>query len=383
MPPSSIALVVFANELDREHAAYGAVQNFVDIYESDVDRIAVIGPERIDIDRSVVDPVPVRRPRSRVPLSTVPEYVGYQLRLAETLWRERDRIDAAFFHIGGTMLLLPVLASKLAAIRTLLFVTGTVTESASARRDPGLGTDALVRAIDAVERVTCTLADDVILLSSGMDHPTLDVPVAPTVRAVNVNYIDCEEFSKQTPVDDRSVDVAFVGRFAAVKGIEDVLRALPRLVESNPEIRIELIGDGELSADVERFVDRRDLSENVSLTGWVDRDDLPAHLDDARTLLLPSRSEGVPKALLEAMACGTVPIAAPVGGVPDIVSDESNGFVLRETDPESIERTVTAALERDDLADLSDAARDYIEDHYAYSTIRNRYRRLLSESDTE
>lgn len=381
----SLALVVFATELDREHAAYGAVQNFVDVYEDDVDRIAVVGPERIDVDRSVVDPVPVRRPRVRGPLSTIIEYVGYQLRIAAALWRERDRLDATFFHIGGTMLLLPVLASRLAAIRTLLFVTGTVTESAAARREPGPLTEALVRVVDVVERVTCTLADDVILLSSGMDHPTLDVPTAPTVRAVNVNYVDCEAFAKETPVAERSVDVVFVGRFAAVKGIEEFLEALPRLVEATPGIRIELIGDGELADEVAAFVERRGLEENVTLTGWIDHDDLPAHLDDARLFLLPSRSEGVPKALLEAMACGAVPVVTPVGGMPDVVDDGSNGFLLRDTDPESIERTVTAALdlETDELAALSDGARDRIETDYGYSAIRDRYRRLLSETETK
>lgn len=383
MPSSSIALVVFASELDRDHAAYGAVQNFIDVYEDDVDRIAVVGPERIDIDRTVVDPVPVQRPRSTVPSSTILEYVGYQLRIAVALWRERNRMDAAFFHIGGTMLLLPVLASKLAAVRTLLFVTGTITESVYAQRGTGPVTEGLIRTIRVVESVTCTLADDVILLSSGMDQPAPDWLRSPTIRAVNFNYVDCEEFSKRAPINERSIDVAFVGRFAAVKGIDDILRAIPPLVEANPEIRIELIGDGELSEEVAVFVDHHGLSENVTLTGWVDHDDLPAHLDDARTLLLPSKSEGVPKALLEAMACGTVPVVAPVGGIPDIVSDEANGFLLRDTDPETIERTVTNALERDDLDELSDNARDYIERHYAYSTIRERYRRILQETATE
>ncbi|PCR92172.1 glycosyl transferase family 1 [Natrinema ejinorense] len=374
---------MFADVLDREHAAYQDVQNFVDVYEADVDRIAVVGPEQIDIDRSIVDPVPVQRPRLSVFPSTVAEYVGYQVRIAAALWRVRDRLDAAFFHIGGTMLLLPLLACTLAGVRTLLFVTGTVTDGVYARRGAGPLVRGLAGIVSLVERVTCTLADDLILLSSGMDHPALEWPISPTIRAANVNYVDCEEFAKRTPIEERAVDIVFVGRFAAVKGIHDILGALPRLVASNPDIRIELIGDGDLSDEVAAFVDRNDLSENVTCPGWVDHDDLPARLDDARTLLLPSRSEGVPKAVLEAMACGTIPVAAPVGGIPDVVSDESNGFLLRETDPESIERTVTAVLEREDLDAVSDIARDDIERNYAYETIRDRYRRLLVEPEAD
>ncbi|ELY78502.1 glycosyltransferase [Natrinema gari] len=383
MPPRSIALVVFADELDREHAAYGAVQNFVDVYESEVDRIVVVGPERIDIDRAVVDPVPVQRPQSSVPPVTVTEYIGHQVRIAAALWHERDRLEAAFFHIGGTMLLVPLLACIFAGVRTLLFVTGTVTEGVYARRGTGPLARGLAGIVTVVERVTCTLADDVILLSSGMDHPALEWPISPTIRAANVNYVDCDEFAKRTPIDDRPIDVVFVGRFATVKGIHDILGALPRLVASKPDIRIELIGDGDLSDEVAAFVDRHGLSENVTCPGWVDHDDLPARLDDARTLLLPSRSEGVPKALLEAMACGTVPVAAAVGGIPDLVDDGSNGFLLRDTDPAAIERTVTTVLERDDLDAVSDTARDHIERNYDYETIRDRYRRLLVDPESE
>lgn len=381
MPSSSIALVLFASELDREHAAYGAVQNFVDVYEDGVDRIAIVGPERIDIDRPVVDRIPIGRPETGGPASTIVEYLGTQMRIAAALWRERERIDAAFFHIGGSMLLVPLLANKLAAVRTLIFVTGTVTESVSAQRDPGPVTEGVTRAVAAAEGVTCTLADDLILLSSGMDHPAPEWPLSPTIRAVNFNYVDCETFAKRTAIEERSVDIAFVGRFETVKGVDAIRRAIPPLVESNPNIRIELIGDGKLRDEIETFVDRRGFAENVTFTGWIDHDELPARLDDARTLLLPSRSEGVPKALLEAMACGTVPIATPVGGVPDIVDDGSNGFLLPDAESGSIERTVTTALERDDLDEISDAARDYIDRHYAYGPIKERCRRLLRAPD--
>lgn len=382
MSSRSIALVLLASELDQTHAAHGDVQNFVDVYDGEVDRIAVVGPERIDVDYSTVDPVPVQRPGSGPFDSRVFSYVRYQFRIAKALWEERHRTEAAYFHVGGSLLLLPLLASKLARLRTLVFVLGYVEDGFYAQHGDTRLTRQIVRAITLVEGVTCTLADDVILLSSRMNAPDLPLPWSPSPapRTANLNYVDCTTFAKRTRIEDRSTDVVFVGRFAAVKGIKAVARAIPELVESNPDIRIALIGSGPLRSTVEAAVERHGVSDNVTLTGWVDHEELPTHLDDAKLLLMPSRSEGVPKALLEAMACGTVPVAAPVGGVPDVVTDGENGVLLRETDPAAIERTVSAVLERDDLDELSDTARETIVREHSYPTVKDRYRTILNEA---
>ncbi|ELZ06015.1 glycosyltransferase [Natrialba asiatica] len=380
MPSRSIALVLLASELDRTHAAHEAVHNFVDIYEREADRIVIVGPETIDIDRSAVEPVPVERPTSSAVPSRVLSYVRYQLRIAAALWRRRHTTETVFFHIGGSMLLLPLLANKLARLQTLVFVLGSIEDGFYAQHGETFLTRQFGRAIALVEGVTCTLADDVLLLSKRMNTPGLPWPFSPTTQAANLNYIDCTAFAKRTPVEERSTDVVFVGRFAAVKGVDRIVRTLPELVESNPDIRVTLIGAGSLFPEVEAVVERHDLSDNVTLTGWVDHEELPAYLDDAKVLLLPSESEGVPKALLEAMACGTVPVATPVGGVPDIVTDGKDGVLLRETNSAAIDRTISRVLERDDLGDLSDTARETIRREHAYPVVRDRYHRILHDS---
>lgn len=380
MASDSIALVLLASELDRTHAAHEAVHNFVDVYECEADRITIVGPERIDVNRATVDPVPVKRPAAGMASSRVLSYVRYQVRIAMALWRRRNTTDAVFFHVGGSMLLLPLLASKLLGLQTFVFVLGSIKDGFYAQHGETLLTRQFGRAIALVEGITCTLADDVILLSERMDAPDLPGLASPPTKTANFNYVDCTAFAKQTPIEDRSTDIVFVGRFAAVKGIKAVARAIPELVESNPDIRITLIGSGPLRSTVEAVVERHGVSDNVTLTGWVDHEELPTHLDDAKILLMPSRSEGVPKALLEAMACGTVPVAAPVGGVPDVVTDGENGVLLRETDPTAIERTVSAVLERNDLDELSDTARETIVREHSYPTVKDRYRTILNEA---
>lgn len=379
MPAPSLALVLVVRELDESNAAYGAVQNFIDVYEEDVDRIAIIGPGRIDIDRDGVDPVPVRRPPSASRLGRIFSYLCYQYRLARTIWGERDRIDQIFFHIGGTILLLPMLVSKLAAVRSSVFILGSVERGYYLRHGHELFTRMIGQCIKISSYVTCTLATDVILLSKSMESTLTRHLYLTEKHVANFNYIDCTTFEKRTPIDDRPVDIVFVGRLEKVKGVDNIVQTIPALVNQFPRLQVTFVGDGDRRGDLERFVDRHGIRDNVTFTGWVSPEEVPSCLNDARLLLMPSVSEGVPKTLLEAMACGTIPVATSVGGIPDIVEEEVNGFVLSDAEPKTIEQTVVTVLERDDLEEISDNARDHVVEHHSYSRVRARYRAFLPE----
>lgn len=377
MPSTSVAIIVVVEELNDENAAYGAIQNFIDICADHVDQITIIGPQSIDIDRNDVRRIPVSRPVS----SHVPSPVGYlryQMRIAKTLLRERDHLDHVFFHVGGSLLLFPMLLCQYAAIRSSVFITGSIEKGFYAQNGHGLVSKLFARSIKFVESITCTLADDMLLLAESMDAPAIRWPSSTTTRVANFNYIDCDRFTKQVPIANRPIDVIFVGRFESVKGIQNLVATLPGLIERHPDIRIRLLGSGEQREEVERFVEREGISNHVTFTGWVDREEIPGHLNDARLLLMPSISEGVPKAILEAMACGTVPIATPVGGIPDLIDDGMNGFLLQDSNPKEIERTVLRALRRDDLNDISNNAREYVQDNHSYQTVNSIYRSILN-----
>ncbi|WP_306059939.1 glycosyltransferase family 4 protein [Natronococcus wangiae] len=370
--------MVVVEELDDENAAYGAIQNFIDVCEQMVESITIIGPESVEIDEEGVETVLVSRPSSRFPSAI--GYLLYQLRLTKTLLQERNQIDLVFYHIGGSLLLAPMLVCTRSQLRSTVFITGSIEEGFYAQNGRGLVSKLVARCIRCAESITCTLADEVILLSESMDSPTIYWPFSTDSRAANFNYIDRDVFEKRTPIDDRPVDVVFVGRFEPIKGVQNLVYALPQIAERYPDIQIKLIGSGEQRAEFEQFVEHHGLEDHVTFTGWIDRNDIPKHLNDARTLLLPSVSEGVPKAILEAMACGTVPIATPVGGIPDLVVDGETGFVLRNSDPDAIERTVLRALRRDDLDIISDNAHQSIRDTYSYESVKNTYSDILHDT---
>lgn len=381
MGTSSIALVVVTEKLGSDNAAYGAVQNFIDIYGDEVDIISIIGPETIKIDRDGIDQVAIQRKAATGLFSQIADYVHYQFKIAYELYKRQREYKAVFFHIGGSMLLIPLLVCKLTGLRTIIFITGSAKKSYRAKKGMNTTTRLITQSIDVIESMTCSLSDHVLLLSESMRSPRIVDWFPTNISSANFNYIDCSRFEKKTQIDDREYDIIFLGRFESVKGVTDLIRSIPSIIDSHPDIKIKLIGDGELRTDLERIVMREGLSEYVSFAGWVDHKEIPDHLNNGRILLMPSESEGVPKTLLEAMACGTIPVAAAVGGIPDIITENKTGFLLPNTKPNTIAKVVSQTLQRNDLELISDRARDYIEEEHSYNVAKRQYQRILDDNN--
>jgi glycosyltransferase involved in cell wall biosynthesis len=116
----------------------------------------------------------------------------------------------------------------------------------------------------------------------------------------------------------------FLGGFDnAVKGGRDLLDALPALLDAAPSLRIELAGPGDPPPEL------ADLDgERVRWRGWLDAEAKRAALAATGIVLIPSRSEGLPVVLLEAMAYGRAVVATDVGGIPDLLRDDVDGLLV-------------------------------------------------------
>jgi glycosyltransferase involved in cell wall biosynthesis len=163
-----------------------------------------------------------------------------------------------------------------------------------------------------------------------------------------------------------------VGSLSHEKDPELALAALALLTEA----KLRFVGDGPLRDELEQIASRLGVSDRVEFTGSVD--DVTPHLEWAHVLLLTSRSEGLPGAILEAGAAGIPTVAVDVGGVTEAVSDGVGGFVT-ERDPDAI----AAALSRLDddralLEQLGSQARAETRERFAMDLVIDRYERLLA-----
>lgn len=138
------------------------------------------------------------------------------------------------------------------------------------------------------------------------------------------------------------------GRLVPRKRVDRVLEALRCAREQGGILRLAVLGDGPERKALEHRAFEMGISEAVSWLGAVD--DPERYLPAADVFLHAASSEGLPNALLEAMACG-VPVVAPrIGGVLDAVSDGTEGVLFDGEDPAAIARAVRAALSLDRTA---------------------------------
>ena len=154
---------------------------------------------------------------------------------------------------------------------------------------------------------------------------------------------------------DGEVLALFLGRFGVRKGIYDLLEAVA-LLPADVRARFRLVagGDGE-EEQVRSDVARLGIGDVVDVAGWIDRAARDALLARAEILVLPSSHEGLPMAVLEAMAWGLVPVVTPVGGLPGVVVEGHNGVLVPVGDPtalaEALTRLVRDGAERSMLGD--------------------------------
>lgn len=145
-----------------------------------------------------------------------------------------------------------------------------------------------------------------------------------------------EKVIEDTP-DDRQ-RILFLCRFLPAKGGVELLKAFARLRDRFPEWVLVMAGDGPQRAELEALTDRLALRDQVTFTGYVGGQQKMRLLVEAAIFALPTtHPEGMPNAILEAMAAGQVILTTAVGGIPDIVEDGVGGSILAVPDADSIE----------------------------------------------
>jgi SAM-dependent methyltransferase len=132
--------------------------------------------------------------------------------------------------------------------------------------------------------------------------------------------------------------VLYVGRLGQEKNVARLIEALALLRE--PSLKLRLVGDGRLRGDLERRA--REAGVTAEFLGVVPHGRLPQQFRAADCFVLPSLTEGNPKALIEAMACGLPCAASARGGIPSIVEDGVTGLLF---DPEDV-ADIAGAVER-------------------------------------
>ncbi len=174
------------------------------------------------------------------------------------------------------------------------------------------------------------------------------------------NVVDVEAFAPagERPARSRLLNVAAL---AEKKGHRHLLAALAEL----PDATLEIVGDGELRAELERLARDVGVADRVAFLGERPKEEVAELMRAADLFVLPSLAENLPVVLIEAQASGLPAVASDVGGVSELV-DEAAGALVPAADPAALAAAIRATLARDfDSAALADRARA----RYGYDAI--------------
>lgn len=127
----------------------------------------------------------------------------------------------------------------------------------------------------------------------------------------------------------------FVGWLVDKKGVRELLEAACLLARKY-RFELALVGGGDLENWARNYVSENELENCVSIRGWLSRDDVNEQLTTSDVFVLPSKAEGFPNAMLEAMAFGLPSIVTDVGAVSDSLIDGKNGFLIQESQVDQI-----------------------------------------------
>ena len=119
-----------------------------------------------------------------------------------------------------------------------------------------------------------------------------------------------------------------VGRLCEQKGQVVLVRACARLKERGLNFEVLLVGDGEMRGDVEEEIVNSHLRNEVKITGWRSSEEIRDMLTDSKGLVLPSFAEGLPVVIMESMSLGRPVISTYVAGIPELVRNGIDGFLV-------------------------------------------------------
>ncbi len=219
-----------------------------------------------------------------------------------------------------------------------------------------------------LERRLCARTERVIAVSESEGRTVRESGVIDPGRVrVIPNGVEVSSGTKRVPLDLDALGLDPRRPCAAVIGLLNVAKGQDLAIDALgacPELQLLLVGHGEEREALEARAARLGVAGSVRLLGF--RSDVAEILASVDLLLLPSRWEGMPYVVLEAMACGVPVVATPVDGAVDLIEDGGTGWLAREVSASALGETLgqVLALTADERRDVGERGREHVARHF-------------------
>lgn len=195
--------------------------------------------------------------------------------------------------------------------------------------------------------ITNSTATRKFCLEAGLDSEKIDViPFG----------VDTDFFRPLNVYKDENIfQILSVGYLIERKGFEYLIKAMPHVLKEYKQVRLKIVGSGPLESNLKELIYELDLGDEVEIVKNVTDEELLMLYNSADLFVLPSivdsegNTEGLGVVLLEAMACGIPVVGSDVGGIADIIQNESIGFLVPEKDIFELSKEIIKLIEDTEL----------------------------------
>jgi sugar transferase (PEP-CTERM/EpsH1 system associated) len=234
-------------------------------------------------------------------------------------------------------------------------------------------------------RFMTRLRDRVISVSKELkDYLVNEVGLPPEKVTVIYNAVNCnpshpsgnpDDLQHELGLNDDCPVVGIVGRLVPVKDHGTLLKATARMFAAVPQVRLLVVGEGPLRAELEALARELQIVDRVMFLGH--RYDVPNLLPLMDVAVLCSLHEGSSLTLLEAMAAGRAVVATAVGGNPELVLDGVTGLLVPARSPEALADAIVTLLRDPALrASMGQAGKNRVKEHFSIETMVQSYESL-------
>lgn len=211
--------------------------------------------------------------------------------------------------------------------------------------------------------------------------PLSRAPIVPNWTATNSLLAIGEQRAVRAP--GRVLQLLFLGWLVKEKGILELLQSCRELVNTH-EFRLVIAGRGHAEEAARKFVDWSGLSCSVHFAGWVHDETLERLLAESDILVLPSWAEGLPNAMIEAMAAGLAVVVSAVGNVPDVVTDGVEALLVPPKQPALLKQAIQKLLDDETLRQqLAARGHAFVRERYAVELAVQRLSEVIESAIEE
>lgn len=204
---------------------------------------------------------------------------------------------------------------------------------------------------------------------------------------INNTYVIPNITPKTEPIlrsdSTKTIKITFIGTICQRKGAYDIVEMVKEYQESlKNKVKISLYGNGEINS-IELLIKQYNLTNIIECPGAVNFTEICEILRDCDIFILPSYNEGLPIAILEAMSYSLPVISTPIGGIPEVLKDGENGFLITPGDKKALYNTIIKlATDKEQRMSMGELSYRKVQPHFPENVsarLENIYKELLKQ----